>query len=138
MVAQALALATFTVWVGIVLFHGFHLVTDLHGLPGNLAVLVDWLVIILCVPTYLRSKKPPLALKIAAWTLTVLVAVGVAPYIFGGLENVLHLSCFGGSVDCILGLRFELWVPLFLIGFWPIVVALPILILVGLRQASRK
>jgi len=135
---QALAFVILTVWV----------VTSTqkevapYGDATRIAVLVDYVILLLSIPIYLRNRSRARLLSAVMWVVTALVGLMLAPYILGGVQDLAQGSCagfFGVRQSCVenwrLGVAGVLFFPLV---FIPLSMVLGGLVLIGNRQALSK
>lgn len=135
---QALAFIILTVWV----------VTSTqkevapYGDTSRIAVLVDYVLLLLSIPIYLHNRSRARLLSIVMWVVTALVGLVLAPYLLGSVQNLVQGSCagfFGVRDSCVENWRLGIGIVLFFpIVFIPLSVIFGIFVLIGNRQALNK
>jgi hypothetical protein len=108
-------------------------------------VLINYLVIVLAIPVYLRHRGRSRLLSVAMWIATVLVLLGlIGPFVIGGLQEAMFVRCagfFGAQESCI-----QTWqltavilstIYPFVLASWAVLAVLPFLTILGAWKAVR-
>jgi hypothetical protein len=135
--AQALAFIILTCWVVTTTMQP----VAPYGDTSRDLALVVYAILLWSIPIYLKNRGHARLLSVVMWSITALVGLMIAPYIFGGLQDLLGNQCtgfFGVQGSCIDVWRIRVAVIIFPVVFIPISVTLGILMLLGDRQARRS
>jgi hypothetical protein len=143
---QAIALASLTVFIlrfGPAWFQHWYRMDPLERILG-LEILINYLIIALALPIYLRHRERSRLLSVAMWVATAIVwLMLLAPYVIGGIQDLLIVRCvgfFGVQTSCIeswqLGTLILSLYP-YVVALWTILAVLPLLTIIGAWKAAR-
>jgi hypothetical protein len=140
LVIQSAAVLVFAFWAVKSFTSGFGLEDSYEGLVRTGTVLFA-VVVLVSALVYLPNKRRSRLLTVMAWAVTALAGITLSPWLFGGIQDLLHVRCagfWGVQWSCIDGWSVAIAGLLHPFVFLPLVVMLPTLLLMGVWQAQRS